>query len=25
LSEGADGDGWVMKLRGKSVPRQRAG
>jgi len=23
LSEDVDGDGWVMKLREKSVPRQR--
>jgi len=23
LSEDADGDGWVTKLRGKSAPRQR--
>jgi len=24
LSEDVDGDGWVTKLRGNSVPRQRA-
>ena len=24
LSEDADGDGWVTKLRGKSIPGQRA-
>jgi len=24
LSKDADGDGWVTKLRGKSIPGQRA-